>query len=55
MGLKLQAFGQRGSEAELTQPACEVRPAPLVVLGEKTTFEEGTIDVYLPLVLRESP
>ena len=45
--LKLEAIGRQGSEAESTQAACEVKPAPAVGLPE-----EGTISVYLPLITR---
>jgi hypothetical protein len=45
--LQLRAIGPRGSEAESTQAACEVKPAPMVVLPE-----EGAISVYLPLITR---
>jgi hypothetical protein len=46
MQLELQVFGVRGSEAELTGPACEVRPVPALVLSE-----EG-VGLYLPLIMR---
>ena len=45
--LQLKAFGPRGGEAELTLPACEVQPAPPLVLQE-----QNRPGVYLPLVLR---
>ena len=45
--LRLQAIGRRDTEAALTQPACEVKPVPTVVLAE-----EGPEEVYLPLALQ---
>jgi hypothetical protein len=45
--LKLQAIGQRGSETEVTQSACKVRPVPTVVLAE-----ESPERAYLPLIVR---
>ncbi len=45
--VKLQVTGRQGSSAEITQPACEVKPAPTVVAGVK-----GGAGVYLPIVMR---
>jgi hypothetical protein len=45
--IRLQAIGRKGSEVELQQPACETRPAPMLVLPEK-----GRADLYLPLVVQ---
>ena len=47
--LKLQAVGRRGSEAEQTQSACEVRPAAKLALAES-----GVAPIYLPILLRHS-
>ncbi len=47
LDVRLQAIGRQGSEAELTQSACEVKPAPTVKLSE-----EGPLKIYLPLILR---
>lgn len=45
--VKLEAIGPRGSQAELTQPACEVKPVPNLVLSEA-----DMIPLYLPLISR---
>ncbi len=48
--LKLEAISQRGSDAVLAQPACDVHPVPTVLLSEK---DRG--GVYLPGVFHNSP
>jgi hypothetical protein len=45
--VRLQATGRQGGEASLTQPACEVKPAPAVRL-----MEEESLEIYLPVVTR---
>ena len=47
--LKLEAFGVAGGEAALTVPACDARPATVMVLSGPTTQK-----VYLPLILRHA-
>ena len=44
---RLKASGRKGSEAELSQAACEVKLVPTVVLAE-----EGPENASMPLVLR---
>jgi hypothetical protein len=47
--LKLQVIGRRGSEAELTQLACEVQPAAKLFLAKA-----DIAPVYLPVLLQYS-
>jgi hypothetical protein len=50
--LNLQAIGQRGSEAELTYSACDVKPVPKIVLQEGVSVPGDKILVYLPVIAR---
>ncbi|MFC2037538.1 hypothetical protein ACFLYD_06190 [Chloroflexota bacterium] len=47
--LALEAAGPEGHVRRLTLPACEARPAPLLVLGEERL---DLLPLYLPLVQR---
>ena len=53
--LKLEAIGQRGSDVQLIQPACEVQPAVTIKLPAESPTEETTMETYLPMILRGSP
>ncbi len=53
--LKLEAIGQRGSDVQLIQPACEVQPAVTIKLPAESPTEETPMETYLPMILRGSP
>jgi hypothetical protein len=56
MRLKLEVLGREGSEAEMTVPACDVKPVATVVLADEgLPPRESAVEIHLPLILRRSP